>query len=141
MTSECRTGTEELGSQECLRLLATHPVGRVAVVVNGWPTIFPVAHHVMDFDTIVFRCDDISRFTDGNGGLSMSLEVDGIDDAGQLWTVAVNGVGREVDTMERTRLRGLGLEPPMGAETTHWIRLHPETVTGRRFAWLEWAAR
>jgi len=46
------------------------------VLVNGWPTIFPVNHHVVDNDTIVFRSDDVSRLTDENRGLCMSLEAD-----------------------------------------------------------------
>jgi uncharacterized protein len=137
LTVDRGTGLDQLGWQECLRLLATHPVGRVAITVNGWPTTFPVNHHVVDIDTIVFRSEDVSTMTDVSRGVCVSLEVDGIDEAGELWSVTVNGIGREVDTMERARLRELGWEPPIGAERTHWIRLHPETITGRRFAWLD----
>ena len=136
-----RTRPELLGRQECLRLLASHPVGRVAIVVDGWPIIFPVNLHVLNADTIVFRSEEVSRLTDSSIAISMSLEVDGIDDAGQLWSVAVNGFGREIVPAERARLHELGLESSAASRETHWIQIMPETVTGRRFGWLEWSAR
>ena len=111
------------------------------MLVNGWPTIFPVNHHVVDNDTIVFRSDDVSRLTDESRGLCMSLEADGIDDAGQLWSVTVNGVGREVAPAERARLRELGLESSVPGYKAHWIAIRLENVIGRRFGWLEWSAR
>ncbi len=64
----------------------------------------------------------------------MSLEVDGIDETGQDWSVAVHGVGREVVPAERARLRELGLEPPSVGSKSHWTRILPETITGRRVA-------
>jgi nitroimidazol reductase NimA-like FMN-containing flavoprotein (pyridoxamine 5'-phosphate oxidase superfamily) len=141
LTVDRGTGLDHLGWQECLRLLATHPVGRVAVTVNGWPAIYPVNHHVVDYDTIVFRSEDVSTMTDLSRGVCVSLEVDGIDDGGELWSVTANGVGRAVDPAERARLRELGLESNAAGEKTHWIRITPETITGRRFGWLEWSAR
>jgi len=139
-TIDCRTGLGVLGRQDCLRCLASHPLGRVAVLVNGWPTIFPVNHHVVDSDTIVFRSDEVSKLAGVGGGLCMSLETDGIDDAGRLWSVTVTGVGREiVDAWELERLRELGLEPYGPGPETHWLRIRPESITGRRFTWLEWS--
>jgi uncharacterized protein len=137
---EYRTESGVLGRQDCWRLLATHPVGRVAVVANGWPTIFPVTHHVVDYDTIAFRSDDVPKLTDAGRGRSMSLEVDGIDDEGRLWSVAVTGVGREAGPEERARLRELGHEPGSAGHETHWMVIRPEIVTGHRYGWLEWSA-
>ncbi len=62
----------------------------------------------------------------------MSLEVDGIDETGQDWSVAVHGVGRELVPAERARLRELGLEPPSVGSKSNWIRILPQTITGRR---------
>jgi uncharacterized protein len=141
LTVDRGTGLGHLGWQECLQLLATHPLGRVAVTVNGWPAIYPVNHHVVDNDAIVFRSEDVSTMTDVSRGVCVSLEVDGIDDGGELWSVTANGVGRAVDPAERARLRELGLESNAAGEKTHWFRVTPETITGRRFGWLEWSAR
>ncbi len=50
-------------------------------------------------------------------------------------SVVANGVGREVvDATELARLRALELEPWSPGPKTHWIRIRPETVTGRRIA-------
>lgn len=141
LTVDRGIGLEQLGRQDCLRLLATHPVGRVAVTVNGWPMIFPVKHHLVDNGTIVFRSEDVSTLTDVSRGVCISLEVDGIDQAGELWSVTVNGVGRELVPAEHAQLQELGLEPNATAQKTDWIRIGLETITGRRFGWLEWSAR
>ena len=36
------TVLEELEAEECLRLLATQGIGRVAFIVDGEPTVLPV---------------------------------------------------------------------------------------------------
>jgi uncharacterized protein len=139
---DCRTGFESLGRQECLWCLASYPIGRVAVVVEGWPVIVLVNQHVVDNDTIVFRSDELLKLTDPTDGPRMSLEADGIDDAGRLWSVTANGVGHEIaDPSGLAGLRDLGLEPSGLGPSSRWVRLRPETITGRRFTWLEWSAR
>jgi nitroimidazol reductase NimA-like FMN-containing flavoprotein (pyridoxamine 5'-phosphate oxidase superfamily) len=132
-TVEYRAGLEVLQWRECLRLLASYSIGSVAVTVDGSPTIFPVKHHVVDIDTIVFRSDR-SMLPHTSGGSRMSLEVDGIDDTAQSWSVIVHGFGREVVAAELARLRELGLEPPAPGQKTHWIRILPDKITGRRIA-------
>ena len=134
-TVDRRTGLEVLERHECLRLLASQPVGRVAVVVDAWPMIFPV-NYALDGDSIVFRTDEGSKLSGASSGFHMSFEIDGIDDAGRRgWSVVVNGVGREVvDAFGLARLRGLGLESWSPGAKTHWIRIRPEAVTGRRVA-------
>jgi len=134
-TVDRRTGLEMLERRECLRLLASQPVGRVAVVMEPWPMIFPV-NYALDGDSIVFRTDEGSKLSGASSGFHMSFEIDGIDDTGRRgWSVVVNGVGREVvDATELARLRVLELEPWSPGPKTHWIRIRPETVTGRRIA-------
>ncbi|HYU93277.1 MAG TPA: pyridoxamine 5'-phosphate oxidase family protein [Actinomycetota bacterium] len=130
-TVEYRAGLEVLGRQECLQLLASHPVGSVAIVVDGSPTIFPVQHHVVDSDTIVFRSDS-TKLPNLSSGVRMSLEVDGIDDTGRDWTVAVHGIGREIVPAELARLRELGLEPSNLGSKGRWIPIVLNTIAGRR---------
>jgi uncharacterized protein len=134
-TVDSRTRLEVLDREECLRLLASQPVGRVAVVIDVWPMIFPV-NYALDGDSIVFRSDDGSKVSGASTGFHMSFEIDGIDELLHTgWSVVVNGVGREVvDGTELTRLHELGLEPWASGAKTHWIRIRPETITGRRVA-------
>jgi uncharacterized protein len=133
---DCRTQLAQPGRQESLRLLTTHPVSRVRVAVTGSPMIFPVHHHVVDFNTIVFRGDDFSEYADTCSGVRMSLDAEGIDDADPCgWYVRVNGVARDVvDPTELARLRQLVGEPRGAGPKTHWIQLRPETITGRRYS-------
>ena len=49
-------GLEVLGEDECLTLLTSADVGRVGVVVDGQPLIFPV-NHVLAGRSIVVRTD------------------------------------------------------------------------------------
>lgn len=132
---DSRTRLEVLHRDECLRLLASQLVGRVAVVVDTSPLIFPV-NYALDGDSIVFRSDDGSKVSGANSGFQMSFEIDGIDEPGRRgWSVVVNGIGREVvDGTELARLRDLGLEPWASGPKTHWVRIRPGTITGRRVA-------
>ena len=130
-TVQYRAGLEVLGRQESMNLLASHQVGSVTVTIDGSPAVYPVRHHVVDVDTIVFRSNEI-ELPHAGSGVRMSLEVDGIDDSGQDWGVTVHGLGREVVPAELARLRELRLEPPGAGSKGHWIRLLVETISGRR---------
>jgi uncharacterized protein len=134
-TVDRRTGLEVLDRDECLRLLASQPVGRVAVVVDASPMIFPV-NYTLDGESIVFRSDAGSKVSGATSGFHMSFEIDSIDDVlHTAWSVVVNGVGREVvDGTELARLRALELRPWASGPKTHWVRIQPETITGRRVA-------
>src|SRR4028118_1332365 len=48
------SGVEVLGPSDCWAMLRTVDVGRLAVVVDGAPDIFPV-NFVVDHGTVVFR--------------------------------------------------------------------------------------
>jgi uncharacterized protein len=134
-TIDSRTGLEVLDRDECRTLLASQPVGRVAVVVDARPMIFPV-NYALDRDSIVFRSDAGSKVSGATGGCPMSFEIDGIDDILHTgWSVVVNGVGREVvDGTELARLHALELRPWASGPKAHWIRIQPETMTGRLVA-------
>jgi len=134
-TVDRRTGLEVLDRDECLRLLASDPVGRVAVVVDARPMIFPV-NYALDGESIVFRSDAGSKVSGATSGFPMSFEIDGIDEIFHTgWSVVVNGVGHEVvDGTELARLRALELRPWASGSKTHWIRIQPKTMTGRRVA-------
>src|SRR5512145_3366853 len=57
MDTDDRHGwVEHLGVDECWRLLAATPVGRVGVIVDSGPEIYPV-NHAVDGRSIVFRTD------------------------------------------------------------------------------------
>jgi Pyridoxamine 5'-phosphate oxidase len=134
---DCRTQLAQPGRQESLRFLATHPVSRVRIAVAGSPIIYPVRHHVVDSNAIVFRGDDVSEYAD-TSSVCMSLEAEGVDDGdGFGWYVRVRGVARDVvDPAELARLRELVPEALGAGPKTRWIQLRPETILGRRYTCL-----
>src|SRR4029078_11313703 len=69
---------EYLEPDECRRLVAAHPVGRVAALVHGAPEIFPVNHALVD-GSVVFRTDDGTKLRALLENPRTCFEVDGLD--------------------------------------------------------------
>lgn len=129
---EARTGLEVLTRDECLRLLAEHHLGRVAVVVDGRPLIFPV-NYCLDGERVVFRTDAGTKLY-GARGMHVAFEIDAADGYYHRgWSVLVVGVGEDVeDPAERARMARLPLGIWSGGPKSHWITIRPDAVTGRR---------
>jgi nitroimidazol reductase NimA-like FMN-containing flavoprotein (pyridoxamine 5'-phosphate oxidase superfamily) len=51
------SGAEVISTRECRRLLGTEEVGRLGVVLDGRPEIFPV-NYTVDGDGVLFRTAD-----------------------------------------------------------------------------------
>jgi nitroimidazol reductase NimA-like FMN-containing flavoprotein (pyridoxamine 5'-phosphate oxidase superfamily) len=132
---EGRTWSELLSPSECWALLGKSEIGRVAVMVDGRPEIFPVTFAV-DHDTIVFRTDVGTKVHGLREQPRTSFEVDGTGP--QLrsgWSVLVKGQAREVTSAEEAaRLAGIELHRWAHGDKTTWIRITPDQVTGRRLA-------
>ena len=84
-------GLAAMQPDECLESLRNHHVGRVSVVVDGQPLIFPV-NYAMEGRNVVFRTDAGTKLF-GAGGKRVAFE---IDDADPLyhegWSVLVVGI-------------------------------------------------
>ncbi|MET7451957.1 pyridoxamine 5'-phosphate oxidase family protein [Streptomyces sp. NPDC005574] len=123
----------ELSRSQCVGLLSTHGVGRVAVPTPTGPVIVPVNYSVID-DTIVFRTAH-GAVPSLAAGCQVAFEVDRIDDAfSQGWSVLVRGHARAVtDIGEMRRLAERAYSTPWaGGERDLWLRIEPYAVTGRR---------
>ncbi|HET7720993.1 MAG TPA: pyridoxamine 5'-phosphate oxidase family protein [Acidimicrobiales bacterium] len=130
---DARTWMEHLGSEECWTLLGLVPVGRLGVVVDGLPEIFPV-NFVVDDEAIVFRTDSGSKLAGLAASPGVCFEVDGIDlDDRTGWSVLVKGRAKELGKPEDvSRASRLPLEFWSVGEKAHWVRIEPTQVTGRR---------
>ena len=132
-----RTGIEVLDRGECLRLLATQEVGRIAVVDHGNPHIFPV-NFVLDGDAVVFRTA-VGTKLDASSRSLVAFEVDQLDTANRSgWSVVVHGWAQEVTDYDRAdlvdRVRNLVLSPWAESDKPHLVRVAGHTITGRRVA-------
>jgi len=134
MATRSENGIEILGRQECLGLLATDEIGRLAVVVANTPLVMPV-NYALDDETVVFRTDPGTKLDQGPRARA-SFEVDSFDRARRTgWSVVATGRLEEVTHYDATtfdRVRRLVVDPWAGGEKTHWMRLVPDRVTGRR---------
>lgn len=127
-------GLETLPFQDCLRLLASVPVGRVGFYADGEVVVLPV-NHVVDGQDIVFRTARGSKLSAAEGRELVAFEADDYDPRTRSgWSVLVNGRAEVVyEDAEIQRLTGLGLHPWVTAvERPFWVRIRPASVTGRR---------
>lgn len=128
-----RARWQELTRSECFELLASEHLGRVAVVDERGPVMFPV-NFVLDRHTVVFRTGAGAKLSAASLGRRVSFEVDRADPATRAgWSVLVRGEAVEVtDQAELARLRALPLEVWAPGARGHYVRILPAALTGRR---------
>jgi nitroimidazol reductase NimA-like FMN-containing flavoprotein (pyridoxamine 5'-phosphate oxidase superfamily) len=124
---------QELTKSECFALLARQRLGRVAFVDDRGPIVFPV-NFVLDRHMAVFRTGEGTKLDAAIVGSRVAFEVDGTDAAARSgWSVVVRGEAVEVtDPAELARLRKLPLDPWAPGTKTHYVRILPAALTGRR---------
>lgn len=120
---------EALSREECIELLAEGSVGRVAVTVpDDGPLVVPV-NYVLDGDVVVFRSDLGTKVTAVRLG-PISFQLDQVDPLHRTgWSVLVRGLAYEATHWE---IDHLPLEAWVAGEKSHWVRLVPSSITGRR---------
>lgn|SRR5690606_19061797 len=127
-------GSEVMTTEECDRLLAETPIGRVAFLSDGDPHILPVNYRYHQ-NTIVIRTTAGSKMEAAEMRSRFAFEIDGWDERSRTgWSVLAHGWGETVeDADEIAELRQLGLEPWADGEGTDlWIRIRLDDITGRR---------
>lgn len=123
----------ELSATESWALLRQAAVGRLAVIIDGRPDIFPV-NHVVDHGSLVFRTAAGSKLA-GAVGNQVAYEVDGYDlETASAWSVVVKGHAHEVNRLyDVLEAVGLPLFPWHTTLKPHFVRIEPDKLTGRRF--------
>lgn len=123
-----------IDTEEALSLLERggQHVGRLVLTVSGQPLVFPL-NYAVDDGAIVFRTEVGTKLT----GITRSMatfEVDHIDDSGDGWTVAFEGLAQEVlDTDPealRARIAAIALDSWPGGDRPHVVRITPYRVHG-----------
>lgn len=123
--------TIELPVSDSWALVRSAPIGRLAVVVDGRPEMFPV-NHVVDHGTVVIRTATGTKLAAASGQ-HVAFEIDGYD-ASEAWSVVVKGVATEVEQLhEVVDALQLPLLPWQSGRKPFFLRIEPDTVTGRRF--------
>lgn len=134
---EKQSDVTTLSTSECLQRLREAPVGRLAVVVDGMPEIFPV-NHIVDHGTVVFRSNAGTKLA-GAAGRPVAFEVDGYDaDTGIAWSVIVKGIATEATRLhEVLDSMKLPVYPWQSSPKPHFVRIEPDDLSGRSFEVVE----
>jgi uncharacterized protein len=124
-----------LSQDQCWAHLRAGKLGRLAIVFEGRPLIFPV-NYAVDQESIVFRTGPGTKLEHGPGSVAC-FEIDGYDEhSREGWSVIASGTLEEVTDAVDSRsvaLRKLHVEPLAPGVRLHWIALQAEEVTGRHF--------
>ena len=134
---------EELSRDDCLGLLRSSRVGRIALVVDEFPVVLPVNYRLVETSG---RTWIALRTRPGNiierAPVQAAFEIDGIDPAHQQgWSVLVRGTLHHVDPDAAEFRERFDPEPWLVEERDAWLVVDPFAITGRRLhpAEPEWA--
>jgi nitroimidazol reductase NimA-like FMN-containing flavoprotein (pyridoxamine 5'-phosphate oxidase superfamily) len=133
--SDATNEIEVLSADESAKLLASEHLGRIAIVVDGQPEIFPV-NYAFDEGVVVLRTTH-GRKLDRGPLTNAAFEVDRIDHEQRLaWSVVVKGTVQDITTtLDRLseRLRKLVVHPAAPGQRSDWLAIYSHSITGRRF--------
>ncbi|CAH0131612.1 hypothetical protein SRABI83_00256 [Arthrobacter sp. Bi83] len=124
----------KLTFDECWELLASSIVGRLALIVDGHPEIFPV-NFVLERRSIVFRTAAGTKLWESMREEPAAFEIDGYEPTTEeAWSVVARGGTALIENPEeQSAADALGLEPWEPGTKSHYVRLSPDALTGRRF--------
>ncbi len=123
---------EELSYSRCVELLSAFSVGRIAVVVDRFPIIFPVNYRVVNAPDpwLAIRTRRHSPIDRGEG--HVAFEIDSIDTKHQQgWSVLVRGGIRDLAQQTQAVKAEIDSQPWTGDERDVWLAVQPLTITGR----------
>jgi nitroimidazol reductase NimA-like FMN-containing flavoprotein (pyridoxamine 5'-phosphate oxidase superfamily) len=134
-----RPAPEVLDEAECLRLVSSGVLGRLAYAGRFGLTVMPVNYKLHE-GSIVFRTahhsptDEDLRTGIAGAEYKVAFEVDEVDPATQAgWSVLIQGSAHHVDSeSERLSVLEAGVDAWAGGDREHFLRIIPTRVTGRR---------
>ena len=124
MTDPLHEPLEVMPDRDCVILLRSNELGRVAVVDQDLqPLIFPV-NYFFDEGVVVFRTGPGSKLALAPGA-RVSFEIDGWDiDTGVGWSVLVKGIAHDITDprgMPTGRMKLWPVHPVAPGSREHWI--------------------
>ena len=124
---------KQLTRNECLRLMASVPVGRIIYTRQALPAVELVNFAIYNGD-IIIRTDRSGKLAAATRGAVVAFEADSLDTVRHVgWSVTVVGQSQEVtDPGEIGRLERIGLNSWAPGGRQHFIRISPGILNGRR---------
>ncbi|GAA3221587.1 pyridoxamine 5'-phosphate oxidase family protein [Actinocorallia longicatena] len=126
-------GLEILDREECLRLLATVPLGRVVFTDKALPAIQPVIFG-LDDDRIVLRTSPGAKLALATRGSVVAFEADSFDPGTRAgWSVTLIGEARPItDPAALARAARLAIDTWTPGPRDHYVEITGRIVSGRR---------
>jgi uncharacterized protein len=124
-------GLELLGEEECLRLLESAQIGRVAICSGEVAAVFPVTFAMVGGE-IVFFTGNGTKLEAAKEGRTVSFEVDEIDPVERGWSVLAVGQATLAGPALMARAVALGLYPWVAGERHNLVKIRPTFLSGRR---------
>jgi nitroimidazol reductase NimA-like FMN-containing flavoprotein (pyridoxamine 5'-phosphate oxidase superfamily) len=126
---------ESLSADECRELLATRDVGRLALVVGGYPEVIPVNYAVVR-DRVVIRSDPGMKLRHARFE-RVCFQVDELDMPHRTgWSVLVKGIVHELKAGDRHAeeldFAAAQIRPWAEGAKSHVLVVTPMNVSGRR---------
>ncbi len=125
---------ELLSEAQCWEMLRGQVIGRLAVVVEDHPDIFPINYAVGN-GSLVFRTAEGTKLYGSTSNTPVAFEIDGYEPKSEeAWSVVLRGTvmairaGAELAAAEK-----LTLEPWQGGTKNHLMQIMPLNISGRRF--------
>jgi Predicted flavin-nucleotide-binding protein len=139
MTAHTGHEVEDLSAEECWRLLAAAPLGRLATAVADPATgelsldVFPV-NFLIHEDAIFFRTGPGSKLIELTANDKVAFEVDG--QAGHAeWSVVVHGRAHRLMMDRDIEESGvLDLDAVHPTDKWNYVRITVDSITGIRFS-------
>lgn len=129
-----RSRIRELSQAECLELLGSGVVGRIAVTSHALPAVVPVNYRVQG-SSIVFRTDPDGMLARACDDAVVAFEVDDLAPDGRSgWSVLVVGVATLLSGSQALRAGELNLVSAPGPGRDQFISVSFGRVTGRVLA-------
>ena len=124
---------EELDTAQCWRLLETVTLGRLAVEGHdGRPDVFPV-NYLVHNGNLFIRSAPGAKLRSIAKHPAVAFEIDG-ETTRYHWSVVMRAAAHRMDTDADIEASGiLDLVSSSPTPKDNFIRLMPDTVTGRRF--------
>jgi uncharacterized protein len=119
-----------LSREQCLRLMATAPVGRLIYTRRAMPAV-ELVNFTIDAGDIVIRTAATGKLIAAIREAVVAFEADAFD-AGSGWSVTAVGHARQVtDQADIHKLRTTGPRPRVPGELPYFVRITPGTLNGR----------
>ncbi|MGZ4689267.1 MAG: pyridoxamine 5'-phosphate oxidase family protein [Acidimicrobiia bacterium] len=124
---------EDLELETCLQHLRAELVGRVAVVIDGYPVVLPINYRLVETLGLTWVA---LRTRPGNvidqASSNVAFEIDGIDPSHHRgWSVLVRGTLLPINPDAASFRERFDSEPWLLTERDSWLVIEPFSITGR----------